>query len=1116
MSFGFGVGDFLAVAEISKKIWDRFEKSPSYLKDARQDLENIASFIQYEELIRISSILDAAERARVQKLFEICKQHVQESRTALADYKEMESKDKGSRTRLEQFVQRLAYDEQDMARARSRIRDALSRLESGLRTLDSTLLRQIESGVERTEASVKRTEASVEHARTGVEQLHKRENTREKNIERQKILDWICPSEVDYTDQQNALKLRRRRGIGEWFLNSPKFKSWLHGDRTTLLCSGMPGVGKTMITSFVVGNLLERYNNDNQVGIAYIYCQFSRHKEQTPEYLMSSILRQLLEQQNIIPNKIRSLYMSNAGKHSLDPDEVSDLLYTVLSSFKKSILVIDALDELHTSARNGLMSHILTIQQKSNVNVYVTSRYTKDVAQEIPNPIQVNIRAREEDLRCNLAIILERGSLLRKRPDLQKQALSKILRVADGIFLLAVLYAEHLAEFDLIGDLVDALESLEPVSDPYGDLYTSAMQRLQAGKTRNTNLGLTTICWLFFAKRPLRLKELLHALAITGNNPQVGKNIPAIDHILNACAGLIVVDETNDTVGLFHKTFDDFLSKNHMSFFPQGDETIGRTCITYLSSDAFANGPCPKTAPSWSRCEAEDPTFLYKQRLAQFPLYTYASRHWHDHIRGSASETCEVLLGFLVHTNKLNASCQSLKDLSPRTTGAHIAVRYSLDNSLKRYLKGSRSQLNVKDNWGRTSLSYAAELNSPSAIRYLIDAGGDPNLGDDDDWKRYIPAYTPLAYAALQDHAQAVQILLQKGANVNRRDAHGRSALSYAAEGGSEASTQLLLKHGATPDDLDKNRKTPISYAAEAGSQKVTSMLLERGAKAKQSDSGGRTPLLLAAKAQSEETVLLLLAKGAEVNSRSQGNDTPLSRAVEAGMIDSVRQLLRKGATVDVKTSPMDPLSQASKNGPKEIIRLLLSSGGDVQHMDNRRVPPLAYAARNGWTDIVQLILDKGAAADTIDTNSRSVLSYAVESGSIACVELLLNNGAQINRPNPKIPFCEQLYYALGMVAHNAGNHRPANETMLNLLLSKGANPNKIIDSRRLSLDGSPLLYALKRLPPGEKSTRRMIELLVKHRAEVDQRDGKGRSVLTCAEHHTADVQNLLRQYGAV
>jgi hypothetical protein len=37
MSFGFGVGDFLAVAEMSKKIWNQFDKSPSYVQDAQQE-----------------------------------------------------------------------------------------------------------------------------------------------------------------------------------------------------------------------------------------------------------------------------------------------------------------------------------------------------------------------------------------------------------------------------------------------------------------------------------------------------------------------------------------------------------------------------------------------------------------------------------------------------------------------------------------------------------------------------------------------------------------------------------------------------------------------------------------------------------------------------------------------------------------------------------------------------------------------------------------------------------------------------------------------------------------------------------------------------------------------
>lgn len=690
---------------------------------------------------------------------------------------------------------------------------------------------------------------------------------------------------------------------------------------------------------------------------------------------------------------------------------------------------------------------------------------------------------------------------------------------------MAVLYAEHLAELELIGDLVDTLESLKPVSDPYGDLYTSAMQRLQAGKTGNTSLGLTTISWLLFAKRPLHLKELLHALAIAGNNPQVGKNIPAISDVLNACAGLIIVDEANDAVALFHKTFDEFLSKNHTSFFPQGNETIGKMCVTYLSSDAFANGPCPEIDPAslWSKSQAEDRTLLYKKRLIQFPLYAYASNHWHDHVRGNDLETAHEVTTFLADANKLSASCQTLRSLAPRTTGAHFAIIHSLNHSLKRYLKLHRPQLNVKDNFGRSPLSYAAELGNLVAASLLVKAGADPKVEDNEpahwvDWS--VNAYSPLSYAAVKGHLRMTEFLLKAGVYVNHQDCRGRSALSCAAKGGSEDVVKLLLQHGSEPDTRDSKDRTPLFYAAAAGSAKASSLLLNRGADINHADSRGVTPLLLAARAGSEQVVALLVAKGAKVNPRCSDHDTPLSRAVEAKSIDSIRLLLRAGAEVDVYTSPLDPLSQACKTGPKEIVRLLLSAGGDVKHMNCRHVPPLAYAARNGWIDVVQLFLAKGAAADNIDRSSQSVLSYAVESGSTECVELLLKHGARINRPRSHSLYCEQLYYALGMIVYNTGDRgparRPANEPMLRLLLSRGASPNKLDGAETsMSMWDPPLFYALDVLPVGNPRTKRLIELLLKHGARIDQVDKRGRSVLSCAKHHEVGVQSSLCQYGA-
>lgn len=259
------------------------------------------------------------------------------------------------------------------------------------------------------------------------------------------IMDGICSSAIDYADQQGALRSIRHKGVGEWFLETQEFKSWLMEDRGTLLCSGKPGVGKTMITSLVVDFVLGSHKVDGQVGVAYIYCRHDRHKvifDEDPGYLMKLILRQLLaccntmpdEISNIVPVEFRSLHSSKCQERFIPSlDEIYDLLAIVLGLFNKSFLIIDAIDELPGSACNEFVSQIFAIQQRFNLNVFITSRYTSSIAQDAQHITQIQISAREEDLRTSVTRILERGSLLKNRPDLRERALSQTLQVADGM-----------------------------------------------------------------------------------------------------------------------------------------------------------------------------------------------------------------------------------------------------------------------------------------------------------------------------------------------------------------------------------------------------------------------------------------------------------------------------------------------------------------------------------------------------------------------------------------------------------------------------------------------------------------------------------------------------------
>jgi DNA replication protein DnaC len=105
----------------------------------------------------------------------------------------------------------------------------------------------------------------------------------------QAILDWLTT--VEYAPQQNDYIARRQPGTGQWLLDSVEYQSWRETNKQTLFCPGIPGSGKTILTSIIVGELITRFRNDKSVGIAYIYCNFRRKDEQKINDLLASLLK---------------------------------------------------------------------------------------------------------------------------------------------------------------------------------------------------------------------------------------------------------------------------------------------------------------------------------------------------------------------------------------------------------------------------------------------------------------------------------------------------------------------------------------------------------------------------------------------------------------------------------------------------------------------------------------------------------------------------------------------------------------------------------------------------------------------------------------------------------
>ncbi|RYP45026.1 hypothetical protein DL768_008576 [Monosporascus sp. mg162] len=368
-----------------------------------------------------------------------------------------------------------------------------------------------------------------------------------------KVLDWLTP--IDYGPQQTDYLRRREPGTGQWLLNCEQYQIWLKEMNETLFCTGIPGAGKTILTSIVVDDLDWRFYAENTVGIAYIYCNFNRKDEQKPEDLISSLLKQLLQRQPSLPPTLRDLYDRHFLKRTRPTlDEVSRILQSVAALFSRVFIIVDALDECQTSddCRRQFLSEVFNLRTKAKANVFATSRPIPEVTGNFTDSLTIEVRASEGDIRRYLnGRMPQLARFVLERSDLQDEISSSIVEAADGIGK------------DTPKAVRKALQNLVTGSNAYDKAYDGAMERIEGQLPDQKKRAKQVLSWTTFAKRPLTKWELQHALAVEIGESQLDKeNLPQIE------------DMVSDR------------------WFRDAQLDITTTCTTYLSFSTFENGYC--------------------------------------------------------------------------------------------------------------------------------------------------------------------------------------------------------------------------------------------------------------------------------------------------------------------------------------------------------------------------------------------------------------------------------------------------------------------------------------------------------------------------------------------
>lgn len=314
-------------------------------------------------------------------------------------------------------------------------------------------------------------------------------------------------------------------------------------------------------------------------------------------------------------------------------------------------------------------------------------------------------------------------------------------------------------------------------------------------------------------------------------------------------------------------------------------------------------------------------------------------------------------------------------------------------------------KIKLKD--GRTVLHWAAAHGYFPLAHGLLKAGAKPD--EEHIWihrtKIISSKSTALHYAADSGHPDILELLLEKGADVNTPASMYRdSALHFAVHRGHEKCVEILLEYGA---DINMRKKEGISalhLAARDGNEALVRLLLDNGADIHAADDSGRQVLHYAVERAQTDIVYLLLVKDADINggfSKERRGDTPLFKAVYHGHEDLVEVLIAEGADIAIRNGlGRTALHEAATQGLDGVVRLLVECGANVNsrissRADDSGMTPLFFAAHQGHVGTVRLLVELGAWVNWKDEDGWTALRMAANAMQGDVVRLLMEKGAE-------------------------------------------------------------------------------------------------------------------------
>jgi hypothetical protein len=395
-----------------------------------------------------------------------------------------------------------------------------------------------------------------------------------------------------------------------------------------------------------VDHLQKTFDGAEDVALACVY--FNYTETVTAAAIVSNLLKQLLERKPTLSQEAGELYKECYEKRETPAsiNEIFQLLHIEASRISSFFIVLDALDEC-TNEANTRAKIVLELEKIPNVRLMITGRKDVEdiVLSKCTDSTILRILATDDDMRRSIGSQVDEMLNLSTINHSRQSIVDKVVTKANGMystfhqvnsnktrFLLASLYVELLAEQLKTHDILAALDQLPKGLEA---TYDVAVSRIHARHNKDhVKVALKTLTWITFAREPLEVDALRHALVVEEDSTDINESdLPDIQKVILLCVGLVAVDLEGGKIRLVHETTQQYFQKYFRDVQTgDGEAEIAKTCLRYFSFPAFCH-------PFWERESIQ-------KHLEKYKLSSYASRYWFVHIRQGRLEEkfCQAII----------------------------------------------------------------------------------------------------------------------------------------------------------------------------------------------------------------------------------------------------------------------------------------------------------------------------------------------------------------------------------------------------------------------------------------------------------------------------------------